>query len=133
VSYVHDAGTDTETVTQKTSVPLLRSRLETGQPDEVKRVFNLFADDIHAATLGSRSIPFGGPVVVLRQVAFTNGTALALAHRMKSDKAVLLFLSHPTGLSAGAPLAWVTSVDDANITLMPQGTFSADVVIGVAP
>lgn len=134
VTFVQNAGQPTERIVTKTSVPLLRRRLTTGQPEEVLRTFNLAMEDMHAATLGARSIPFGGPIVVLQGVGFTLGGADAkLAHRLKSAKTILLTLAQPRVLTAGTPFAWVVAVDDTNITLRPLGTFTADVVLGVGP
>lgn len=135
VTFVQNVGTPQETSHTKSSVPMLRRRIDptSTTPEAMAREFNLALEDIHQATLGARSIPFGGPVVVFEGVSFTSGTDVTIAHRLKSAKAILLAVAHPMGLTSGVPLAWVISVDDTNVVLRPLGTFTADVIMGVSP
>jgi hypothetical protein len=142
VTFVQNVGTPQERVITQTSVPLERRQMLTStasKPAEIARVFNGAMEDLHAATLGSRSIPFGGPLVILQGIAFTNTKDIILPHHLKSAKAMLLMLAHPRLLTAGIPFAVVQSaagvllVDDRTITLSALGTFTADVVLGLGP
>lgn len=140
VTFVQKVGTPQETSHTKGSVPFLRRRVSpTATPETLAREFNLSQEETHAATLGARSIPFGGPIVILQDVAFTSGVELRLAHQLKSAKTFYLGLAHPYAVTAGSPIAYVATVngaplvDDANITLHPLGTFKASVILGLMP
>ena len=119
--------------TTKTAVPMHRRVLPPSPtPEQIAREFNLHTEEMHEATIGSRSIPFGGPTVGVA-VSLTSGQATKVTHGLNSTRAILLFLAHPTNLTSGNPTAWVSASDDNSITLSSEGTFSAIAIVGLQP
>ena len=131
-TFVQNVGTAQESVVTKTQVPLLRRRMTSGTPEETVRVVNQIASDLQEATQGSRSVPFGGPVVVLEAVQFTNGVSQTLAHRLGTSR-VTWFLAGIQNLTVGEPITYQTAIDENGVTIATSGTFVADVIFLVKP
>lgn len=119
---------------RNTAQPIRRFRLESKATlADVIRIFNLFEESVQDATIGSRSMPFGGPVAVFESVSFTSGQTVSLPNAIKSFRARVL-LGAPSALSAGSPFAtWSISADGTSIKLAASGTFTADVFVLEAP
>lgn len=130
-TFVYDAGTTQERVVTQTAVPLERLKLTSADPQELVRVFNTFADQMHKATLPSRSLP-NVVVVVLVAIAFTNGQSVTLAHRLGTASVAVELLDKSVATSGVAEAGW-TAKDDTNVTLLPAGTFTADVRFTLKP
>lgn len=116
----------------KTAVPVHRPRLVAGSPEEVVRTFNQHVDDVLKATQDARSLPFGGPKVIVEAVAFTNATDTRVAHNLATDR-VFILAGVATFPSAGLPYLAVKSIDASFVTFHAYGTFTADVVFMVKP
>lgn len=115
-------------VTQ-TSAPFDRYRLQgTATIADVVRQFNLFVAGVADATLGSRSLPFGGPLSYYEAYPFKNATAATIPHGLKTDR-VRVWLGHK--LQAGDVTVVAVGVD--SVTLLPSADFIADVLFLVAP
>src|SRR4029077_4698903 len=144
-SFVQNVGTSLETSHTKTAVPILRRRLSPKPTqEEIAREFNLSQEEIHSATLSARSLPFGGAGLVREYVIFANGTAITLGHRLKTARIAFELVNfRQTSLAApiaGALAAYVplaasgaAMVDENLITIMPLGTFTADVRFTMKP
>jgi hypothetical protein len=128
-TFVRNAGASNETsVTQQsTSFPQFRIEEDAGIAGLVKN-FRLLVESVRAATMTSRSLPFGGPLVYVVAYSFTSGAAAQIPHRLGTAN-VRVWLGHKS--AAGDVV--VNSVDDTYATVTPTATFVADVLFLVTP
>lgn len=96
--------------------------------DSLVRQFNRLNDALKDATLGGRTLPFGGPCVIYEDVHFVNGTPLTLATLLKTTRVRVLGLAR-----VGGAADWLLNVDGSEITFTPTATFTLDVVLMVFP
>ena len=128
-TYVQNYGTKQQTTVSKTSVPLQRHKMTTGQPEEVVRVFNTQMDDIHKATNLARSVM---PSVTFEAIPFTSGSKVVIQHGLGTSR-VGWYLKSKTDATAGSSDATQNALDDTTLTLTCLGSFTADIVVEAKP
>lgn len=129
-TFIRNAGQPSESLVTQSSVPFPEFRIEeSGGILGLVRNFRQLVEAVKAATVTSRSLPFGGPFTYVVGYSFSASTPVQIAHRL-GTKNVRAWLGHKSGpgdVSVGA-------VDDTYITLVPSAfTFTADVLLLVTP
>jgi hypothetical protein len=129
-AFVQNPGTSNEVVVSQQTIPFQHPRLAgSAGLQEVIRQVNLLEENTYQATLASRSLPFAGPCSYLVGYSFTNGQATRLFHRLQTDR-VRLWLGHKQVAYGDLK---VTDVTAQYVAVVPNATFTADVMFLVIP
>ena len=128
-TFVYNPGTANETSKGQVAIPFTHIRLtgQGGLPEIVRQV-NLLDQAAADATIGARSMPFCGPLTYFVSYSFTNNVPATLVHRLGTTN-VRVWLGHQSDYGQ----VKVKSVDTNFVTVLPNASFTADVMFLVIP